>query len=222
MRRVLLIDTETQGTDPATAACIEVGCIVYDVEHAAPVASFASLIRAESNAAENINRIPVGVLQSAPLASEVWPAVLAMASTCGAILAHNAAFDRGFVPAELRDSLPWICTKDDLAWPSASRPGLSLVALALDHGLGVSAAHRALTDCDLIARLLNHVGDDGDLTAFLAYGLRPKATYQALVSFDDRELAKAAGFGWDGPNKRWTRTMAIEDAAKLPFKTRTL
>lgn len=220
--RALILDTETQGTDPATCACIEIGVILYDVEHATPIASFASLIRAESNAAENVNRIPVGVLQTAPLASEVWPAVLAMASTCDAVLAHNAAFDRGFVPAELRDSKPWICTKDDLAWPRASRPGQSLVSLALDHGLGVSAAHRALTDCDLIARLLNLVGDDGDLTAFLAYGLRPKATYQALVSFDDRELAKAAGFGWDGPNKRWTRTMAIEDAEKLNFKTRKL
>ena len=36
----------------------------------------------------------------------------------------------------------------------------------------------------------------------------------------DREKAKQAGFQWDPGSKRWLRTMAIDDAASLPFKTK--
>ena len=150
-----------------------------------------------------------------------WDAVRGMASAADAILAHSAQFDRGFVPADLRDSKPWICTKDDLEWPRATKPGQSLVTLALDHGIGVATAHRALADCDLIARLLSRVAELGtDLPLFLARGLRPRATYQAMVSYDDRELAKAAGFSWDGASRRWTRRMCTEDTAAMPFPMR--
>jgi hypothetical protein len=37
--------------------------------------------------------------------------------------------------------------------------------------------------------------------------------------FDQNEIAKAAGFKWNGESKRWTRRMAIEDAEALPFRT---
>lgn len=221
MRRVLLLDTETTGLDPQIDACIEVGCVVFDTWRASPVMSFASLINHDSNAMEKVNHIPAALVLVAPPADLVWGRVAAMADTCDAILAHNAAFDRGFVPEPVREAKPWICTKDDLEWPHASRPGLSLVSLALEHGLGVSSAHRALADCDLIARLLSRVAEQGvDLAAFLARGLRPKATYQALVSFADKDKAKDAGFTWEPASKRWLRTLAIEDANTFPFPLR--
>lgn len=221
MRHVLILDTETTGLDPATCAVIEVGCIAYDVAHAVPLESFASLLCADSNAAEAINHIPAGVLRDAPEPADVWARVERMMFDADAILAHNAAFDRGFVPPEIRNMHPWICTKDDLDWPRATKPGLSLVVLALDHGLGVATAHRALADCDLISRLLSRAHELGvDLAPFLARGLRPKATYQALVSYADRDLAKAAGFRWEGETKRWLRRLVVEDAAHIGFPVR--
>ena len=45
LETVLILDTETTGTDDS-AVCIEVACILYSVTHAAPIRSFASLIRA--------------------------------------------------------------------------------------------------------------------------------------------------------------------------------
>jgi DNA polymerase-3 subunit epsilon len=207
--------------DPATARTIEVGCVLFDIAHATPIASFASLFYAPTNDAEKINHISTLLLADYAQVIDGWGTVRALAESADAILAHSAQFDRGFVPVDLRDSKPWICTKDDLEWPRATKPGQSLVTLALDHGLGVATAHRALADCDLIARLLSRAAEFGtDLPAFLARGLRPKATYQALVSYDDRELAKAAGFSWDGTSRRWTRRMCAEDTASMPFPMR--
>lgn len=221
MRRVLLLDTETTGLDPKVDTCIEVAAVVYDLQHASPIVSFAALIRAAANPCEKVNHIPAALLGEAPPSDLIWPRVASMADACDAILAHNAAFDRGFVPASLRDAKPWICTQNDLDWPQQTKPGQSLVALALAHGLGVASAHRAAADCDLLSRLLTRIHEQGtDLASFLSRGLRPKATYQAIVSFADKDKAKDAGFQWEPESKRWLRTCAVEDAANFPFLIR--
>lgn len=221
LETVLILDTETTGVDDS-AVCVEVACILYSVTHAAPIRSFASLIRADSNPSERVNGIAPALLTSASEPRWVWTIVDAMAEQAGAIVAHNAEFDRRFVPHGADHGRPWICSCDDLQWPRAS-DSRSLVALALAHGLGVASAHRAMTDCDTLARLFSRVAEMGqDLGAMLARGLRPKAKFQALVSYDTNHMAKAAGFRWDPDAKRWWRTMAIEDAEALAFKVRRI
>lgn len=225
MKRVLIIDTETTGLDAAKDRVIEVGCILFDVEHATPLVSYSTLLPATDNPAESINRIPAAALREIGSAEgEPWGAVAALAAKASAFVAHHAEFDRRFVPPSVGDLLPWVCSKDDLAWPrstGASRP--SLVALALAHDLGVAHAHRALADCDLISRLLIRARELGvDLAAMLARGLRPKATVVALVSYDDRMKARDAGFQWDPVGRAWSRRMAVEDLPALPFRTRVL
>ena len=222
MKNCLIIDTETQGLDPLTHQAIEVAAILYSVEHGVVLRSVSNLIRSQGgNAAECINRIPAAVVAEATDADTAWEPVFSLAEKAGVICAHNAEFDRGFVPIALRDCLPWVCTKEDIVWPKQTKPGMSLVALALAHDLGVAYAHRAMADCDLIARLLTRSKELGaDLQALIAHGMRPKATFAALVSYNDRAEASGAGFHWECAVKRWERTMAIEDAAALPFSTR--
>ncbi len=228
MNRVLLLDVETTGTDPARDHAIEVGAVLFSVKHGCAVQSFSCLIGGvdATNEAEHVNRIPVGTLvDEGREATEAWDAVSEIVAGCDAVLAHSADFDRSFSPPWLRDNYPWICTMQDLDWPRQTKPGQSLVSLALAHDLGVATAHRALADCDLIARLLTRVREMGvDLDAFLARGMRPKAMFQALVSYDDRKLASDAGFRWNEPGreKMWTRSVAIDDVAGLPFPTRRI
>lgn len=221
MERVLIIDTETTGLDPKVDAVIEVAVVLYSIEHATTMTSYASVLRADGNAAEAINRIPPAALADAPEPAIVWARVAALAAQADAIVAHNAEFDRAFVPSALPTVKPWICSKHDIVWPKQTKPAPSLVALALEHDLGVAVAHRAMADCDLIARLFTRARELGaDLRAMLARALRPKADFVALVSYDDREKAKAAGFRWEAATKSWLRRMAIEDAQALPFKVR--
>ncbi len=70
-KRILILDTETGGLDPAIHPCIEVACILYDLGAGAELlASFASLIRASENAAEHVNHIPLALLADAPEAKD--------------------------------------------------------------------------------------------------------------------------------------------------------
>jgi DNA polymerase-3 subunit epsilon len=216
IRRCLIVDTETTGLDPQKDAVIEIGCVLYSVAHQTTLIQFSTLIYAASNAAESVNRITPAALADIedryPLnLGNVYAPLIADADL---IVAHNADFDRSFLAGDWHGK-PWVCTKFDFTWPRQAREGESLVSLALNHGIGVASAHRALTDCQLIAALFDRMTD---LQSMFARAMRPKATFRALVSYDDREKAKASGFQWNGAKKEWTRRMAIEDAAELPFK----
>jgi DNA polymerase-3 subunit epsilon len=211
MKRVLLLDTETTGLPGSGAQTIEVACMVYDLEHASALSSFASLIRANSNAAKHINCI-----------SDVWPIVRRMVDSVDAICAHRAEFDQQFVPADIRDAKPWICTKVDVDWPDVNR-GEHLVHLALAYDVGVVTAHRAMTDVDIMARIFTRIAEKGhSLDELLTRAMRPKARVIALVSYKQKDLAKQHGFLWDDAKKEWYRNMPVEDTEELPFNTRVV
>lgn len=217
----LIVDTETTGTDPAKDKVIEVAAIRFSIAHATPVEAYSAVLRADSQPpeAERVNGIPSAALPSGTDPRIAWQRVRAMAESSDLVLAHKADFDRSMAPEDLRSILPWVCTMDDVEWPAFSG-SKSLVAIALAHGLGVSHAHRAMTDCDLISRLLTACAARGiNIEAMLLRAMRPKATYRALVGYDNRQLAKDAGFRFEANTKRWLRSMAIEDAqnASLPF-----
>ena len=218
IRHVALLDTETTGLDRQTDRCIEVAVMLYDLEHAQPVASYASLIRgAESNAAQSANGIPPAMLPRAQEPDVVWRAVKWIIDPASVIIAHRAEFDRQFVP-EL--GKPWVCSKVDLKWPGRMR-GDHLVQLALGLGLGVASAHRAMADVDTLARILTRVAEKGhSLEQLILQALRPKLRYVSLAPFEQREIVKAHGFMWDAERKQWWRDMPPEDVEELPFPVR--
>lgn len=228
IERCLIIDTETSGLGD-DAELIEIGLILYSVKNQCTLQEFSTLLPASKNEAESINRIkPAALSEMAGVDSDhVARCYADLAYTkADALIAHNAEFDRPRFLTWLfgKDgprlaTAPWLCTMSDFKWPLATREQGSLINLALDHGIGVASAHRALTDCRLIASLFDRMSD---LQQMFQIALRPKGLFQALVSYDDRELAKQAGFKWNGRDRTWTRTMALEDAAQLQFQTRRL
>lgn len=229
MDRILILDTETTGTDPEKDRCIEVAAVTYSIAHRAIADAHSWLLQADGNAAESINRIPPGLLVPiyAYVPEYVWSQVGERADEAEAIVAHNADFDRQWTPQFNRaigqEPIPWIDTLYAVDWPLQTRPGTNLTHLALEHGLAVVDPHRALSDCLLLARLLTRCAELGhDVSKILERGLRPTATFQALVSYDQRQAAKDAGFHWEAPKKQWLRKMAIDDAAKLPFRVANL
>lgn len=222
MKTIAILDTETTGLNPETDACIEVAVVLYSVEHAAPIRSFASLIDERANAAEEINRIPVALLQSGrcPVAAKVWPHVLAMVQHADAIGAHRADFDRSFVHESVRNARIWLCSKFDIEWPRGS-PGDSLVPLALAHGVGVVSAHRAMTDVDILTRLFMRVHEMGaNVPAMLARAALPRVNVLSLAPFEQKDEVKAHGFGFNGETRQWTRRCIKGEVPAFPFKTR--
>jgi DNA polymerase III subunit epsilon len=225
LHTILALDVETDGVSE-DAICIEVACALYNVEHAAIICSYSTLMQAPSNAAESVNGIPPGLLKHALPPVDAWQEIREFALVADCVLAHNAEFDKRFVPKHVTqssqwatDQLPWICTMGDTVWPKTQSPRDNLVKLALAHGLGVSHAHRASVDVDLICRLLTRAKEMGaDLQEILEKGLRPKARFISLEPYKHKDVVKSHGFGWDG--EVWSRVMALEDAAKLPFRTK--
>ena len=228
---LLFLDVETQGLSPTEHAIIEIGCVLWSTSHATVLEQWSTLVYAESNDAQAINKIPVGALREVACdratglvppevrhahAELVLDTLKRLVSRADHIIAHRAEFDRGFIEAAspmLRDAKPsWICSKFDIEFP-LSKPGDSLVQVAVAHGVPVTEAHRALTDCTLLRRIFERCVELGhDVDAMIGKALLPRALYQAVVSYDDREKAKAAGFAWNATARRWEKRMTHDEA----------
>ena len=219
VRTLLIIDTETTGLDPQLDHCLEVGVILFDVPSRQVLAQQSFLLPVEANAAEAINRIPA----AATNLPQPWrPALIYLQSLLDAadvLVAHNAAFDRqwfgrGHLPATDK---PWLCSMEDMRWPAErllrSRPSVRDLALAYE--IPVWAAHRALTDCIYLAEVFRRCDE---LEQLVERGLEPRQLMRAQVSYDDRHLARDAGFRWNEPVKgAWARRLSEREARDLDF-----
>ena len=229
LRRVLILDTETTGLDPKHDIIVEIAVTLYDLKLATPIASFAALARGDSNAAEHINGIPVASLAEAFEQERLWVAVCDLMTSADCILAHNSSFDRSFVEASegfknfYRENAfrpPWVCTLNHVTWPG-KRTRNDLTSLALSLGVPVIAAHRAATDVSILERILTRVAEMGvDLQELIGDAMVPRQKVCALVSFEQKDKAKAAGFNWEPSTKRWIKEARVGEA--FDFKTRLI
>ena len=219
---LLILDTETSGIDAADHHVLEIAAILYSVEHQCVLQQISTLIpgNREDNPAQFVNNIPITAVNDTPgeLAEYLCRTITYWGEMAEYVVAHNAPFDRKWfkdhpIFASLYDQ-QWLCTCHEFTWPQQHRPGQKLIDLALAHGIGVSSAHRALTDCQLIASLFDRMED---LPGMIAQAATPKVLVRADVSFKDKQLAKDAGFRWDGKGKQWTLRMNPAEAEKLPF-----
>jgi DNA polymerase-3 subunit epsilon len=225
---LLIVDVETTGINFKENAPIEIGAILFDVKHRAVTHQFSALLPSVvPNGAEAVNGIPDALLALAKIPWLCEPSICYLQllySSADAVVAHNVDFDRLWLEPLLtcKPSTPWICTLRDFRW---HRPGLratpSVIDLALAHGVPVWAAHRALTDCTYLAQVL---ATREDLAELLVDAQKPQLLYAALVPYDERHLAKEAGFQWQGHGwmKTWTRYLREDEAAALPFQVRAI
>lgn len=218
MKRVLILDTETTGVDPARDGVLEVAVAVWSVEHLSMLAGHSWLVDAAEvpNGAAHLN----GIADELRVEGERWAFVereiAALQLRCDAVLAHNAEFDKQWFGPSIRAAIPWICTRSDISWPRAGAR-TSLVDIALAHGVGVSHAHRAISDVLTLLRLLERAAEFTEIGAMLRRGLRVESRYRADASYAQRDLARAAGFRWDPSASGWFRWMADDDVGALPF-----
>lgn len=163
---LLILDLETTGLKPSECATIEIGAILYNVEHQQMLQCFSSLLPCQENPVEHINKIPAALTQQKYDSYPFHSAFENMAFQSDAIIAHNASFDRGFINEieefkSKESSLqkkPWICTKNDFKWPS--RPTrLRLQDICASFHIPYVEAHRSLSDCQLLAKCLSKVSN---------------------------------------------------------------
>lgn len=216
---LLILDLETTGLSPERDRCIELAAVLFSVPLRTTLSQVSTLFPVEENQVERIN----GISPSASQCRQPWRQALAlfvaMAQQADAAVAHNAAFDRPWFgrPPLPPLPLPWICTCDDTVWPLQLnlKPKPSLRDLALAHGVPVWATHRALTDCIYLAQVLSRCTD---LEGLLLEACQPRQLYKAKVSYEQRHLAKAAGFHWNSlvPGA-WARRLSVSQREQLSF-----
>lgn len=231
MTNLLIIDLETTGLDPTQHRPIELGAVFYSVQHHCVLHQLSTLFPADKNPAQTVNKISV---DASFAALDQCDAAIALFSRwvekADYLVAHNVAFDRQwfgqrFLPAIAK---PWLCTYRDFVWPENPRP-TNLVATALNHGIGVSHAHRALTDCQLIAALFDRVEyhRPGYLRVLveqaIARSQEPQIYVIANITKAEKELAKSRGFRWcHYLDQKWVKKMRRSDLerekAGYPFR----
>jgi len=229
------VDVETSGLDHGKDHLLEIACLTYDIQTDQVIEAKSWLFAAPSNSAEFVNGIPPALLtrhgRSAHHVALAATELASMLNRSDAVLAWNVAFDKPWIEDFFEKNLsplastchaPWLCAMDDLTWPrrSSSR---SLSAVALAHEVGLVDAHRALPDIWTMARLFRRASELGmDHARSVLMGLRPKAKYEAIVSYLNRDLAKQASFRWDDKTKKWTRSMFRDEVHTLAFEVREL
>ncbi|MFM2069499.1 MAG: hypothetical protein RLZZ584_4408, partial [Pseudomonadota bacterium] len=165
---IAVIDFETTGMTPSQGARgTEIAAVL--VRGGEIVGQYQSLMRSNVRIPpfiEQLTGISNAMLRNAPPAEEVMREVAEFTRGC-ALVAHNAAFDRGFWTAEMAQAT---CAPDP-AHRFACTVLLSrrLLTNAPNHRLGTLAswlniqnqgrAHRALADALTTAHLLRHLQD---------------------------------------------------------------
>lgn len=216
---ILGLDFETMGLDPKIHKVSEVGAVLWDTDLHRGIHSMGYLVRLSPDTpfedeALKVTGLTIDILAKYGKDSErALKQLLNMYEQADLICAHNGKeCDRGFLRAwmeahGLLEVFPeekfWIDTQYDIDYPK--KWNRQLTCLAAYHGFVNPFPHQALMDVYTMFRIL----DQYDINQVLDYAKQPTVTLQALVSFDDKEKAKALGY-WaqyeNGKFRMWMKT----------------
>jgi DNA polymerase-3 subunit epsilon len=188
LENILIIDTETTGLLPEKGdRVIEVAAVLFNIKHKAILQCFSTLLPCRENPVEKINHISVGMTnckypfaQSTKILYEnsthyidesviiyedkimMENILTEMSDHSDALVAHNAQFDKKFIATllcgeHLLDK-KWICTKANFTWPEPLQR-LRLEDICNAMKVPYINAHRAMSDCLLLAQCFQNVVD---------------------------------------------------------------
>lgn len=204
---LLGLDLETGGAfnGPAEENFItEIGLVLWDTEFRQPVDLLSLLLKSDQPLSEEAAEY-TGITQELldrhgkPLDIRTLQPVARMMEKADFIVAHNGRdFDRPLLVAAFeRYKLPmpakqWLDTLHDVDYPR-NCVSKNLTYLAGFHGMVNPFPHRAVTDVLTMLTILGRY----DLEAVIAASRQPWMVVQAMVSFEDKDKAKAKGFRWE-------------------------
>ena len=222
---LLGLDFETTWTEPVSpmhARPTEAGAVLYDTERRAPLRIYNTLVYDGDYPSSPPELVALtGITDDMLLKYAVSPVVMLeilneMMEEAHYIVGHNGVeFDKVIYEQECERwdmkhlDKPWMDTKTDVPYPEHIKTR-KLTHLAADHGFANPFSHRALFDVLTMFKVM----EEYDFNEIAELSKQPNVRVIANVSYHDRELAKKRGYYWDGENKRWTKIMKEEQAAK--------
>ena len=224
IEKILILDTETTGLDENKDEVIEIGCILFDVSFKCVLSQVSFLFPVDNNNAEHVNGISSHVTNISQPWEDGLNFFLKLVDSADFIVAHNAEFDKKWFGNGRLPKLnkKWICSLEDINWSFQkslkNRP--SVTDLALSFSIPVWNLHRALSDCFYISEVFKKCDN---LEEMLLKATEPRFLYKALVSYEERTLAKNAGFRWNSPVQgAWSKKLTINEAKNLDFRVEIL
>ncbi|MCB1864400.1 MAG: 3'-5' exonuclease [Chromatiales bacterium] len=247
---LLGIDIETTGTDIENDSITEIAIVSWDTEKKAAIQTASTLVgsadgvwdgREYPEDVQQLTGITIddlrnhgadfGHVMRLLVKNAQHPMVAGIVTHNGTtfdlpFLANNITRwnERGDAPIPIDAILPstapldFIDTRYDLPAPEGSR---KLTYMAADHGIVNQYGHRALSDVQTMLALLSCYPIEEVLTRSQS----PTVTIAAMVSYDDRDKAKQAGFFWEPASKTWRKEVKECDLmgmSELPFKIQRL
>jgi len=208
--RLLGLDLETTGLDTANDRIIELGAVLWETDTKRPLVTIGVFLYDKTypkllpviTELTGIDQSMLDEFGTDPKKNFEWLEGFVSKHHPDYIVAHNGEnFDKPLFLAELRrnnvdapnlTTIPWIDTKADL--PHTKEPGSNqLKHLAMDAGFVNPFAHRAVFDVLTMLRVLS----DHDIQKVIECSKIPFVVVRAIVSYDDRQLAKDHRFMWE-------------------------
>ncbi len=221
-RKIVILDTETTGTDPLLDEIIDIAVVTLEVDAAGEIVGILSSGQAlrDPGVAIPPNISKLTGITDADVRGKTIDLDRLERRLAGAdvLVAHNCAFDAAFVENLLPGlaGAAWACSANDFDWLDAGFDGRKLGHLLMQLGR-FNGAHRAMADVISLIHLLVHrlPGGSTVLGDLLASAEQPTIRFEATgAPFDRRGQLKARGYRWDGRNRVWWIEVAKEDCAE--------
>ena len=219
------LDLETTGLETDTCEVLELGYAMYDTEISqdTPILMRSHLCVPKGEITQEITDI-TGITQKMIDAYAVpfdeafceFIGILNKYKPCG-LVGHNLIdydlpiakryVDMMSEHMKVENKLTYIDTRIDLPHKRPPKNN-SLVFLSADIAKFCNPfSHRALFDCLATMKVLFSF----NVEEIFKKASSPLVTVRADVSFGNKDLAKKAGYNWDGDQKIWTKTIRLSN-----------
>ena len=219
--KVAILDTETTGINLATDKIIELGIVI--VEYCPNTGQAYRVLETYNELEDPGMPIPPestkvhGIVDTMVAGKKIMDALVEkLMEDVAVVIAHNAAFDRGFVEARLPffQKKAWGCSYAQMPWKVEGFGSASLEFLAYKFGFYFSG-HRASMDCHALLEVLQSelpVSGVKALKMLLDKTRTADLKLWALnAPFESKDQLKKRSYRWDAERKTWHKTIATED-----------
>ncbi len=218
-RQGLVVDVETTGLDAARHEIIELAMVPFnyglDGQIYAVGEPFHGLRQPSEPISAEITSI-TGITDEMVAGHAIDPAAVgSFAAGAALVIAHNAAFDRGFLErfCETFTTKAWACSMSQVDWAQEGHEGTKLAYLVAGAGFFYER-HRAMNDCLAVVALLGtRLPRSGRfaLAELLEQARKPTWRIWAENSpFDLKDILKARGYRWNAEGSGSLRAWYID------------